>query len=323
MDYRDYYNTLDVSKNASEDEIKKAYRKLAKKYHPDVNPGDDSAEEKFKEVNEAYQVLSDSEKRSKYDRFGSQWQQYQHAGGSAEDFDWSQWAAQPGGTHTRQVSPEDLEQMFGGLGGGFSDFFETLFGGMGGRRGGFQEGPYYQSRRGSSISRRGQNIEHDLQITMEEAYYGTTRTLHWEDGRKLETKIPKGVRTGSRVRLKEQGGQGAGGGTAGDLILTIKVSQHQIYERDGDDLRMTVPVDLYTAILGGEIDVSSIDKIVKLTIPPETKNSRQLRLKGMGMPMLKEPQQRGDLYVKVDIQLPADLSPEEKQLFQQLRDIRQ
>lgn len=325
MEYKDYYNTLGVSKDASEDEIKKAYRRLARKHHPDVNPGDSSAEEKFKEINEAYQVLSDKEKRQKYDRFGSQWEQYQQRGGSAEDFDWSQWAAQPGGTRTRTVSPEEFEQMFGGFGGGgFSDFFETLFGGMGGGQAGFGDRQYTQAPFGTTgRARRGRDVEHSVQITLEEAFHGTTRMLQWEAGNRIEATIPPGVRTGSRVRLRGQGGKGATGGEAGDLFLVIEVLPHPRFDRDGDNLRLEVPVNLYTAVLGGEVKVAGIDRTVTLTIPPETKNGTVLRLQGLGMPKLKKPDKRGDLFVVVDVQIPQNLTDEEKQLFQQLRDLDQ
>lgn len=325
MEYKDYYNILGVSKDASEDEIKKAYRRLARKHHPDVNPGDAAAEERFKEINEAYQVLSDKEKRQKYDRFGSQWEQYQQRGGRAEDFDWSQWAAQPGGTYTRTVSPEEFEQMFGGFGGGgFSDFFETLFGGMGGGRMDFGDRQYTQTPFGTtSRARRGRDIEHPVQISLEEAFYGTTRMLQWEAGNRIEATIPPGVRTGSRVRLKGQGGQGTAGGRTGDLFLVIEVLPHPGFEREGDNLRLDVPVNLYTAILGGEKQVAAIDRTVTLTIPPETKNGAVLRLQGLGMPKLKNPELRGDLFVRVDVQLPRNLTDEEKSLFMKLRDLDQ
>ena len=328
MKVQDYYQTLGVSKNADEKTIKKAYRKLARQYHPDVNPGDKAAEERFKAINEAYEVLGDSEKRQKYDQFGAQWQQYERAGGRPEDFNWSQWASQPGGrgqSYTRTVSPEEFAQMFGGGSGsgGFSDFFETLFGGMGQQSGGsfgfndFGGGQTYQPR-----PRQGRDTEHTVQITLEEAFQGTTRTLQWENGRSIQAKIPRGVDTGSRIRLSGQGGSGQAGGQAGDLYLTVEVQPHAVYQREGDNLRMEVPVDLYTAVLGGQVEVRTIDKSVNLTIPPETANDKLFRLGGLGMPRLRQPDKRGDLYVTVKVTLPRQLSAKEKELFAELRALR-
>lgn len=315
MEYKDYYQTLGVSKSASQEEIKKAYRKLARKYHPDVNPDDPNAEEKFKDINEAYQVLSDEEKRQKYDRFGSQWKQYQQRGGRAEDFDWSQWATrgQPGGAQYRTVSQQEFEQMFGGGLGGFSDFFETLFGGMGGVR---------SSRRSTRQPRAqefqgGRDIEHTVQISLEEAFNGTTRLLSFEDGRRIEAKIPAGVKTGSKIRLSGQGAEGPRG--AGDLYLKVDVLEHSKFSRDGDDLRIDQPVDLFTALLGGEVRVSTIDKTVQLTVPPGSDSGKTFRLKGLGMPRLGSKEKRGDLYVSLQIQVPKNLSAEQKKKFKELQ----
>lgn len=315
MDYKDYYKVLGVDKNATKEEITQAFRKLARKYHPDVNPENKAAEEKFKEINEAHEVLSDPEKRKKYDQFGAQWQQYTRGGGRPEDFDWAQWGAQPGagGAYTRSVSPEEFQQMFGGGLGGFSDFFETLFGMSGGTSqsmGSFEE--VFAPRRA-----RPRDSEHTVQVTLEEAFNGTTRTLQWEDGRRIEAKIPPGVHSGSRVRLKGQG-EGRLSPASGDLYLKVDVTTHPVYRREGDDLRMTIPIDLYTAILGGEVEVAAIDKKVKLTIPPETQNGKAFRLSGLGMPRLRGPKQRGDLYVSVDVQLPRNLTQEQRSLFEQL-----
>lgn len=314
MQYRDYYKTLNISKSASQDEIKKAYRKLAREYHPDVNPDDPNAEEKFKDINEAYQVLSDPDKRDKYDRFGSQWKQYQQTGGRAEDFDWSQWApqGQPGGTQYRTVTQEEFEQMFGGGLGGFSDFFETLFGGMrGARTAGRATG---QPRN----LRRGRDIEHPLEITLEEAFHGTTRLLTYEDGRRIEASIPPGVKTGSKIRLSGQGGDGSAG--SGDLFLKIKVLPHSKFIREGDNLRISQPVDFFTALLGGEVTVATLDKSVKLTIPPETDSGKTFRLKGLGMPKLSKPGQRGDLLAEIQVQVPKNLTAEQKEKFKALHE---
>ena len=315
MDYKDYYQTLGVKKDAGADEIKKAYRKLARKYHPDMNPDDKSAEEKFKEINEAYEVLSDPDKRKKYDQFGSQWQQYARAGGRPEDFDWSQWRTQPGGTYTRTVSPEDLNQMFGGLG-GFSDFFETLFGGLGRR-----SAPDMRSQGRSRAAGRIRDSDYTVQISLEEAFHGTSRTLQWENGRKIEARIPRGVHTGSRVRLSGQGEPGLSG-QKGDLYLKIEVLPHETFQVEGDDLRVRVPVDLYTAVLGGSLKVQALDKTVELTIPAGTSSGKPFRLRGLGMPKLRNPQQRGDLYVTVEVQIPKNLSMEERGLFERLKKLR-
>ena len=333
MDYKDYYKTLGVKKNAGADDIKKAYRKLARKYHPDVNQGDKAAEERFKEINEAYEVLSDEDKRGKYDRFGAEWQQYSRGGGRPEDFNWGQWGGQPGGQpgggQYRSVSPEEFEQMFGrGGGSGFSDFFETLFGAAGGRGGGRQGfGGSYQTTDfndlfGGQQSAAPQSLdqEHPIQITLDEAFSGTTRTIQWENGKRLEARIPRGVRTGSRVRLSGQAGTGSG--RAGDLYLRVEVLPHELYERDGDDLRLTLPVDLFTILLGGKVSVPALDKSVNLTIPAGTPNGKVFRLARLGMPKLRQPDERGDLYVTIAVELPRHLSDEEKHLVGEWQSLR-
>lgn len=335
MEYKDYYKTLGVKKNAGADEIKKAYRKLARKHHPDVNPDDRTAEEKFKDINEAYEVLSDEDKRAKYDRFGAEWQQFSGAGGRPQDFNWDAWGAAPGGggAQYRTVSPEEFEQMFGrgaSGGGGFSDFFETLFGAMGGRSAGGARSGFGGSYTtaddmfGTMGRQRAQpaqlDQEHPIQVSLEEAFHGTTRTLQWEGGRRVEAKIPRGVRTGSRVRLSGQAG--TTDGRAGDLYLKVEVLPHKLYERDGDNLRMTQPVDLFTALLGGKVSVAAIDKSVNLTIPEGTRNGKTFRLKNLGMPKLRKPDERGDLYVTVAIELPTKLSDEEKKLVSEWQAVR-
>jgi curved DNA-binding protein len=319
MEYKDYYKILGVERNATQDEIKKSFRRLARKYHPDMNAGDKNAEERFKEINEANEVLSDPEKRQKYDQFGAHWQQYERAGGRPEDFNWDSWRSPfGGGTQTRQVSQEELEQMFGNIGGmgGFSDFFETLFGGATGTRGTGFRGQRVQR------SRRGRDTEHTIEITLEEAHRGSNRILEWEDGRKIEAKIPPGVKTGSKIRLKGQGGMGVSGGQAGDLFLKIKVLPHPLFKRETNNLRTSVPVGLYDALLGGEVDVAAIDRKVKLKIPPETDNGKVFRLNGLGMPDLRNPDKKGDLLVKIDVKLPKNLTKEEKQRFHELRRLR-
>lgn len=319
MDYKDYYSVLGVSKTATQEEIKKAFRKLARKHHPDVNPGDEGAAEKFKEISEAYEVLSDPEKRQKYDQFGSQWQQYAQTGGRPEDFNWSQWQAGPGATHTsRTVTPEEFAEMFGGEG-HFSSFFETLFGGPG--RASTREeyaGPEFRYR---PRPRHGRNVDYNLAVTLEEAFHGGSRILEWETGRKIEAKIPPGVKSGSQLKLRGQGEPGRDGGDPGDLLLHIEVLPHERFQREGDDLRLTLPLDLFTLLLGGKVTVAGLDRAVKLDIPPETANGRVFRLKGLGMPHLKNPKERGDLYVTVAAVLPEHLSDPEKKLVEQWREL--
>jgi curved DNA-binding protein len=320
MDYKDYYKILGLNRNAGQDEIKKAYRKLARKYHPDVNPEDKTAGAKFSEINEAHEVLSDPEKRKKYDQFGANWQQFEQSGGRPEDFNWSQWQSEPGSTYSyRTVTPEEFQDLFGGAG-GYSDFFETLFGAAGRRAGDRGAGDrefYFRT-----VPRRGRDSEHTLQITLEEAFHGATRALEWENGRKIEAKIPRGVKTGSRVRLKGQGERGRDGGEPGDLYLIIDVRPHNLFKRNGDDLNLTVSVDLFTLLLGGQVTVSGIDRAVRLDIPTETANGRVFRLRGLGMPHLKNPAERGELYVTVKAALPKNLSMKEKDLIQQWKNIR-
>ena len=314
MEYKNYYKILGLDKTAKEADIKSAYRRLARKYHPDVNPGKPEAEEKFKEVNEAYQVLSDPEKRQKYDQFGSQWQQYRSAGGSPEDFNWGPWRSQPsGGTSYRTVSQEELNQMFGGMG-GFSDFFETLFGGLG--MGGVSSKASHQP--GAGTTRRGtasRDVQHEVEITLEEAFSGTKRLLQFEGGKRIEASIPPGVDTGSRVRLSGQAG-------GADLFLRVVVLPHAVFTRKGSDLYTRVPVDFYTAVLGGEVSVPTLTGAVRLTIPENTDSGKVFRLKELGMPGLKSPQTRGNLYATVEVHLPKHLTPAEKDKIRELRNMR-
>lgn len=297
MDYQDYYKTLGVERSATDAEIKKAYRKLARQYHPDINPGNKEVEAKFKAINEAYEVLSDKEKREKYDRFGRDWQRYQQGGG-AGGFDWG---AYGGG------SP------FGG-GSDFSDFFETLFGG-GGRGFGGAGGGYRMD---------GQDVDHQVEIVLEEAFAGTQRTVqfHGPNGqpRSITVKIPAGVDTGSRVRVAGEGSPGAGGGKRGDLYLVVKVAPHSRFERHGDDLYVKAPTDLYTMMLGGETRVPLIDgKALTLKVPQGSQNGKTLRITGLGMPRLRTPTTRGDLYVTLEALLPTTLSSRERELVEELR----
>ncbi len=315
MEYKDYYRTLGVDRNADEKEVKKAYRRLARQCHPDVNPGNKQAEERFKEINEAYEVLSDSEKRQKYNQLGADWQRWQRTGRDTQGFDWSQWTG--GAPRGRRVHVEyaDLGDLLGGQV-PFSDFFSTIFGGVGrepraGRFSGAQRRP-----------RRGQDMVQPVEITLQEAFHGTRRILQ-VDGRRLEVQIPPGVKTGSKVRVKGEGGRGAAGGSRGDLFLQVEVRPHSVFERHGDDLHCDVPVDLYTVVLGGEVQVPRLGgRPVMLRIPPGTQGGRSFRLQGMGMPKLRQPEQRGHLYAKVRIVVPKELSPREKDLFEELTDLR-
>jgi curved DNA-binding protein len=315
MEYKDYYQTLGVSRDADEKEIKRAFRRLARQVHPDVNPGDAGAEERFKEINEAYEVLSDPEKRRRYDQLGADWRRWQQAGGRSDDFDWSRWTTgAPGAAgqrvHVRYGTAEDLEDLFGGDG-PFSDFFSQIFGGMGvgAAPGGFE----YRVR-----PQRGRDYEQEVEISLREVYQGSTRILQ-NDGRRLEVKIPPGARTGTRVRIAGEGGPGAAGGAAGDLYLRVRVAPDPQFERRGDDLYVTVPVDLFTAVLGGEAQVPTLSGSVVLTIPAGTQNGRVFRLRGKGLPRLRQPQEHGDLYAKVEVQLPTDLDARQRELFEELR----
>lgn len=300
MDFKDYYQTLGVARDASEKDIKSAFRKLARQYHPDHNPNDKASEEKFKGVNEAYEVLSDPDKRKKYDAFGADWQRYEQQGGQPGGFDFSQWAAQQGAgggqPRGRTARPEDFENLFGG-GEDHSDFFSTLFGGG-------------QARTGARARpRRGQDYEHTLHVSFAEAFNGSTRVLQL-DGKRIEAKIPAGVRTGSRVRLAGQGAPGANGAAAGDLFLQIEVDPDARFERRGDDLYADVPVDFYAAALGGEVPVPTPDSSVTLKIPARTNTGQTFRLRGKGMPVLGGAG-RGDLYARAKIVLPENLSDAE------------
>ena len=314
MEYKDYYNTLGVDKKATEKEIKSAYRKLARKYHPDVNPGDKAAEERFKGINEAHEVLSDLEKRKKYDQLGASYRQWERKGGRPGGFDWSRWTTEaPGqGVRVEYADFGDLGDIFSGQGlGGFSDFFESLFGGVEVRA----QGPSH--RRINQAARWGQDKEHSVEVTLEEAFSGTKRVLQM-DSRRIEVKIPPGVKTGSRVRLAGKGLPGYGGGQNGDLYLRVKVAKHPRFRRKGDDLLVDVTVDLYMAMLGGEVILRTLAGSVKLKIPPETQSGTIIRLRGQGMSRLDKSCERGDLLAKVKVSLPINLTDREKQLFQEL-----
>jgi len=320
MEYKDYYQVLGVDRNASEKDIKRAYRRLARQFHPDVNPGDKQAEEKFKGINEAYEVLSDPEKRAKYDRLGASWQQWQRMGYDPGQFDWSQWfAGAPQGTRVEWSG--DLGDLFGGAGADvFSDFFRVIFGGMGGAgRTRTTEDSFRRTTRQRTL--RGQDLEASVEITLEEASRGTGRVLE-QDGRRIRVKIPPGVRNGSKVRVAGKGNPGYGGGPPGDLYLNIKVESHPVFRREGNNLRCDVDLDLYTAVLGGQVRVSTLNGDVSLKIPPGTSSGKTFRLRGKGMPDPRNPKRRGDLLARVQVQVPQRLSARERELFEELARLR-
>lgn len=337
MDYKDYYKILGVSRGASADDIKKAFRKLARKYHPDVNPGDKKAEERFKEINEAYEVLSDAQKRQKYDTLGPNWQeQFGPAagagyGGTRRTYTYGGGSPFGSGFDTEGAS-------------GFSDFFEALFGrSMGGRGASGMGGGGFQDMR----RRAGDNIEQPVEVTLQEAYTGGSRTFSLQSTevcptcrgtgevgnktcptcngqgqvpriKRLQIKIPAGVDNGSRIRVAGEGQPGIGGGPRGDLYLVISVKPDATFERKGDDLYAQVDVGLVKAMLGGDVPVSTPDgRQLRLTIPAETQNGRQFRLTGKGMPHLRG-DKHGNLYVRVNVVLPMNLSQDERALFERL-----
>ena len=312
MEYRDYYQTLGVGKNASEKEIKAAYRKLARQYHPDVNKNDKAAEERYKEINEAYEVLSDPKKRAIYDQLGANWRHWKQSGGSTNNFDWAQWMSGAGGPRRKVRYADDIGDLFGA--GSFSDFFTSIFGDAG-------RGPRRQRSHESGTSGRDRDVEQELEISLTEAYRGTRRIIN-KDGRRLEVKIPPGAKTGTKVRVRGEGKRGFGG-QAGDLYLKIKVAADPRFDRRGNDLYADVSVDLYTAVLGGDVLVPTLTGDVRLKIPAGSQNGQKIRLSGRGMPYLKSSDRYGDLYAVLNIRLPKTISPEERRLFTQLRNLNQ
>ena len=331
MEFKDYYQTLGVAKNAPAKEIKQAFRKLARKHHPDVNPGDKAAEAKFKEINEAYEVLGDPDKRRKYDELGANWRMYEQAqqqgggwpggapfGGFGGGFGegggtWTINMGGPGGGY-RTMSQEEMNEMFG-TEDPFSDFFKTFFGGGGAR----ESAGGRQAR--APRSHKGRDIEHEVELTLEEAYHGAMRRISIKQGghaRSVDVRIPAGVKDGSRVRAAGEGESGSNGGMAGDLYLRVKLKPHPVFERKGSDLYAKVAVPVTTAVLGGEAQVPTITGSVRLKIPETTQGGQVFRLKGHGMPTVGKPEERGDLYATVDVQLPRALTKDQRHHYEAL-----
>ena len=324
MEFKDYYATLGVTKSSTEKEIKQAFRKLARKHHPDVNPGDKAAEARFKEINEAYEVLGDPPKRKKYDELGANWRAYEQAerAGGPNPFA-GQWNANMGGGGGagggfRTMTQEEMEEMFGDQN-PFSDFFTTFFGG-----GGFggQRESSARGARGRTRQRPGRDVEHEIELSLEDAYHGATRRLslkHDGHARTVDVRIPAGVGDGSRVRISGEGESGTGGAASGDLYLRVRLAMHPLFERKGRDLYVKAPLPVTTAVLGGEVEVPTISgKSVRLKIPALTQNGQVFRLKGYGMPAVGKTDDKGDAYARVEIQLPSQLTPEERAHYEAL-----
>lgn len=294
MAFIDYYQTLGISKTATTDEVKKAYRKLARKYHPDMNPNDPEAHKKFQQINEANEVLGDPENRKKYDAYGENWkhaeayEQQQNAGRSRQ-----RGQTQDSGGYTYSGGFDD---------GDFSDFFNSMFGGSRGNR---------------SAKYRGQDYSTDIRLSLKEAYHTHHQTLD-VNGKKLRITVPAGIENGQIIKLKGHGGNGANGGPAGDLFVTFHISDEGPFKRLGNDLYATVQLDLYTAVLGGEFVLETLDGKVKLNVKPETQNGTKVRLKGKGFPVYKKDGAFGDLFVTYEIRIPTGLSEKQKQLFAEL-----
>jgi curved DNA-binding protein len=303
MTYKDYYKILGVAKSATQDEIKKAYRKLANKYHPDKNKGDKSAEEKFKEINEANGILSDPVKRKKYDQFGVDWKRYEEAGQQPGGFDWSKYTGGRGG-QGQTMSQEEFSAMFGEE--GIGNIFETIFGKQTGARSG---------RR--SRARKGEDFEAATTLTLEEAYNGSERLLKIHD-QTIRIMMKPGIADGQVLRVAGKGGRGLNGGPNGDLYITTRIALHAEFRRRGNDLYCYKPVDLYTAVLGGKAQIKTLKNTINVDIPKETPNGKVLRLLGLGMPVYGTKNEFGNMYVTVVIQMPDHLSDQEINLFKKL-----
>ena len=300
MDYKDYYKILGVERKASADDIRSAYRKLAMQYHPDKNPGDKKAEDKFKEINEAYQVLSDEQKRARYDQLGSAYSDFRTGGGRPGDFRWDDWFQQQQGGQQRGYG--NAEEPFAG--GNFSDFFRSIFGEA-----------VRNSARTQSMQQQ-QGYQQEVQISFQEAYEGTLRQFQSSSGKKLQVRIPAGVKTGSKVRVAGAGPEGL------DLYLVVNITDEDKFERDGYDLTTTSTLSVFTLILGGETEVETPAGKVKLTIPAGTQIDQVFRLGGRGMPHLKDPKTKGDLYVRLKVQIPKHLSSKQKELLEEVSKIK-
>jgi curved DNA-binding protein len=306
MEYRDYYKTLGVERTADEKTIRKAYRDLARKYHPDVNPNNNEAEAKFREINEAYEVLSDSDKRAKYDQLGANYQQYRAAPSGAGGFDWSSWAANQG------TGAPGAGGYGGSYDGDFSDFFSTMFGG--GAR----------TRTTGRTSTRGRDMEQSIEVTLEEAFSGTTRVLKRGE-KQTKIRIPPGAREGTKIRVSGEGEPGYGNGPSGDLFLIVTIKPHPTFKvrENNVDLETDLKVDLYRAVLGGEVNVPTPNGEVKLRIPEGTQSGKMLRVARRGMPHLNQPELFGDLYARVLVQVPTNLTAEEREAFEKLAQLRE
>jgi DnaJ-class molecular chaperone len=333
VEFKDYYATLGVAKTATEKELKAAYRKLARKHHPDVNPGDKGAETRFKEINEAYEVLGDPDKRRKYDELGANWRMYEQAqqqgqpfpggspfgggfggaGGPGEGGAWTiNMGGGPGGYRT--MTEDEMRDMFG-TDDPFSNFFHTFFGGAGG-------GGEGRGRGRAPRPAKGRDIESEAELTLEEAYHGAMRRVSIALGghaRSVDVRIPAGVKDGSRVRASGEGESGSGGAASGDLFLRVQIKTHPVFERKGDDLYVKVAIPVTVAVLGGEALVPTVTGSVRLKVPETTQPGQIFRLKGHGMPVVGKPDVKGDLYASADVQLPRSLTAEQRRLWDQIR----
>jgi curved DNA-binding protein len=301
MEFIDYYKVLELNKDATGSDIKKAYRKLARKYHPDLNPNDNAAKVKFQQINEANEVLSDPEKRKKYDQYGHEWKQREEANRYQRENTrkyQQQYSGTPGQEFSGNFSDRD-----------FSEFFESLFGG----------GATRQGR--SQVRFRGQDINAELHLDLRDVYKAEKRTLT-VNGKNLRITIPAGVENGQTIKIAGYGGAGANGGPPGDLYITFVLTNSTAFKREGNDLHTAVDLDLYTAILGGDITIDTFEGKVKLTIKPETQNNTRVKLKGKGFPIYKKEGEFGDLFVTWQIKLPTNLGAREKELFLELSKIK-
>jgi len=307
MTYKDYYKDLGIAKNATSAEIKKAYRTLANKYHPDKNKGDKGAEEKFKVINEANEVLSDPVKRKKYDQFGADWKHYEAAGAQPGGFDWSKYSSGRGG-QTHQTGTRDSDNMFEDD--GVNDLFEMLFGQRSGQRKGKR-----------NVAYKGEDLETETTLTLEEVYHGTSRLIQL-NGQTIKVTIKPGVKDRQKLRIAGKGGNGTGGGPNGDLYLTVKIAPSPEFHREGNDLYCNLPVDLYTAVLGGKVQINTMKGKVTVDIPKGTQNNKELRLRGLGMPVYSKKNEFGNLLIKITILIPEQLNEEEIDLFNKLASLR-